>query len=105
MCFALNLVLTKKQGFGKCNFIECNSIEHINWFSTIFIFHFANYFFVMTAMRMKMRIRMEMRMSMKMKMRMNNYKNNFYDFDCYNWSLIKNISCIKFGTHKETKIW
>ena len=24
----------------------------------------------------------------------------------YNWSLIKNnISCIKFNTHKETKIW
>ena len=24
----------------------------------------------------------------------------------YNWSLIKNnVSCIKFGTHKETKIW
>ena len=23
-----------------------------------------------------------------------------------NWSLIKNnVSCIKFGTHKETKIW
>ena len=26
-------------------------------------------------------------------------------FVCYNWSFIKNISCIKFGTHKETKIW
>ena len=27
-------------------------------------------------------------------------------FVYYNWSLIKNIvSCIKFGTHKETKIW
>ena len=24
----------------------------------------------------------------------------------YNWSLIKNnVSCIKLGTHKETKIW
>ena len=24
----------------------------------------------------------------------------------YNWSLIKNnVSCIKFGTQKETKIW
>ena len=24
----------------------------------------------------------------------------------YNWSLIKNnVSCIKFNTHKETKIW
>ena len=22
-----------------------------------------------------------------------------------NWSLIKNVSCIKFSTHKETKIW
>ena len=22
-----------------------------------------------------------------------------------NWSLIKNVSCIKFGTYKETKIW
>ena len=54
---------------------------------------------------MKMRIRMKMRMSMRMKMRMNNYKNNFYNFAYYNWSLIKNVSCIKFGTHKETKIW
>ena len=27
-------------------------------------------------------------------------------FVCYNWSLIKNnVSCIKFNTHKETKIW
>ena len=27
-------------------------------------------------------------------------------FVYYNWSLIKsNASCIKFGTHKETKIW
>ena len=27
-------------------------------------------------------------------------------FAYYNWSLIKNNdSCIKFGTHKETKIW
>ena len=27
-------------------------------------------------------------------------------FVYYNWSLIKNnISCIRFGTHKETKIW
>ena len=27
-------------------------------------------------------------------------------FVYYNWSLIKNnVSCIKFGTHKETKIW
>ena len=27
-------------------------------------------------------------------------------FVYYNWSLIKNnISCIKFGTHKETKTW
>ena len=27
-------------------------------------------------------------------------------FIYYNWSLIKNnVSCIKFGTHKETKIW
>ena len=27
-------------------------------------------------------------------------------FFYYNWSLIKNnVSCIKFGTHKETKIW
>ena len=27
-------------------------------------------------------------------------------FVYYNWSLIKNnISCIKFGTRKETKIW
>ena len=27
-------------------------------------------------------------------------------FVYYNWSLIKNnIFCIKFGTHKETKIW
>ena len=27
-------------------------------------------------------------------------------FVSYNWSLIKNnVSCIKFGTHKETKIW
>ena len=27
-------------------------------------------------------------------------------FVYYNWSLIKNnISCIKFSTHKETKIW
>ena len=27
-------------------------------------------------------------------------------FVYYNWSLIKNnFSCIKFGTHKETKIW
>ena len=22
-----------------------------------------------------------------------------------NWSLIKNVSCIKFNTHKETEIW
>ena len=27
-------------------------------------------------------------------------------FVYYNWSLIKNnVSCIKFGPHKETKIW
>ena len=27
-------------------------------------------------------------------------------FVYYSWSLIKNnVSCIKFGTHKETKIW
>ena len=27
-------------------------------------------------------------------------------FVYYNWSLIKNnVSCIKFGTHRETKIW
>ena len=27
-------------------------------------------------------------------------------FIYYNWSLIKNyVSCIKFNTHKETKIW
>ena len=27
-------------------------------------------------------------------------------FVYYNWSLIKNkVSCIKFGIHKETKIW
>ena len=27
-------------------------------------------------------------------------------FVYYNWSLIKNnVSCIKFDTHKETKIW
>ena len=27
-------------------------------------------------------------------------------FVYYNWSLIKDkVSCIKFGTHKETKIW
>ena len=27
-------------------------------------------------------------------------------FVYYNWSLIKNnVSCIKFGTHKKTKIW
>ena len=27
-------------------------------------------------------------------------------FVYYNWSLIKNnVSCIKFGLHKETKIW
>ena len=27
-------------------------------------------------------------------------------FVYYNWSLIKNnVSCIKFSTHKETKIW
>ena len=26
-------------------------------------------------------------------------------FVYYNWSLIKNVSCIKLGTHKETKIW
>ena len=27
-------------------------------------------------------------------------------FVYYNWSLIKNnVSCIKFGTHKGTKIW
>ena len=27
-------------------------------------------------------------------------------FVYYNWSLIKNnVSCIKFATHKETKIW
>ena len=27
-------------------------------------------------------------------------------FVYYNWSLIKiNVSCIKFGTDKETKIW
>ena len=27
-------------------------------------------------------------------------------FVYYNWSLIKNnVSCIKFGNHKETKIW
>ena len=27
-------------------------------------------------------------------------------FVYYNWSLIKNnVSCVKFGTHKETKIW
>ena len=27
-------------------------------------------------------------------------------FVSYNWSLIKNnVSCIKFNTHKETKIW
>ena len=27
-------------------------------------------------------------------------------FVYYNWSLIKNnVSCIKFGTHKEAKIW
>ena len=25
-------------------------------------------------------------------------------FVYYNWSLIKNVSCIKFGIHKETKI-
>ena len=25
-------------------------------------------------------------------------------FVYYNWSLIKNVSCIKFGTNKETKI-
>ena len=30
MFLALNLILTKKQKFGKLNFIECNSIEHIN---------------------------------------------------------------------------
>ena len=30
---------------------------------------------------------------------------NIY-FVYYNWSLIKNnVSCIKFNTHKETKIW
>ena len=27
---ALTLILRKKQKFGKLNFIECNSIEHIN---------------------------------------------------------------------------
>ena len=27
-------------------------------------------------------------------------------FVYYNWPLIKNsVSCIKFGTHKESKIW
>ena len=27
-------------------------------------------------------------------------------FVCYNWSLIKNnVSCLKFGIRKETKIW
>ena len=26
-------------------------------------------------------------------------------FVYYNWPLIKNASCIKFGIHKETKIW
>ena len=26
-------------------------------------------------------------------------------FVYYNWSLIKNVSCIKFGFCKETKIW
>ena len=26
-------------------------------------------------------------------------------FVYYNWSLIINVSCIKFGTNKETKIW
>ena len=27
-------------------------------------------------------------------------------FVYYNWSLVKNnVSCIKFGNHKETKIW
>ena len=26
-------------------------------------------------------------------------------FICYNWSLIKNVSCIKFNTHWETENW
>ena len=26
-------------------------------------------------------------------------------FVYYNWSFIKNVSCIKFNTHKETEIW
>ena len=26
-------------------------------------------------------------------------------FVYYNWSLIKNVSCIKFNTHIETEIW
>ena len=26
-------------------------------------------------------------------------------FVYYNWSFIKNVSCIKFNTHKEIKIW
>ena len=26
-------------------------------------------------------------------------------FVYYNWSLIKNVSCIKFNTQKETEIW
>ena len=26
-------------------------------------------------------------------------------FVYYSWSLIKNVSCIKFNTHKERKIW
>ena len=26
-------------------------------------------------------------------------------FVYYNWSLIKNVSCIIFSTHKQTKIW
>ena len=26
-------------------------------------------------------------------------------FVCHNWSLIKNVSCIKFNTHKKTEIW
>ena len=26
-------------------------------------------------------------------------------FICYNWFLIKNVSCIKFSTYREKKIW
>ena len=33
-------------------------------------------------------------------------KGQFIYFVYYNWSLIKNnVSCIKFNTSKETKIW